>query len=300
MDFLTLDGGRPERPDRPERPNDPDRPDHPHRPEPAGRPDTPDRPESPDRPDRPVRLEAAWHGPPPDRAPTLVFLHEGLGSVSLWRNFPALLAARTGLGALVYSRRGYGRSDPIGLPRPVHFMHDEAEVLERVLDAAGVRQAVPVGHSDGASIALIHAATHPGERVRALALEAPHVFVEDLTVASIAVIGEVYRTTDLRHRLAKHHGDNTDGAFRGWNEVWLNPAFRQWNIEALLPRIRVPVLVVQGADDEYGSERQVEAIRRGVTGPVETLLLGACGHSPHRDRPEAVLEAMADFVREVV
>ncbi len=276
MDFLTIETDRLER---------------------AGRPNHSDRP---DRPDSSIRLEAAWHGPPPERAPTLVFLHEGLGSVSLWRDFPARLAARTGLGALVYSRRGYGRSDSIQLPRSVRFMYDEAEVLERVLDAAGIREAVPVGHSDGASIALIHAATHPGERVRALALEAPHVFVENVTVASIAAIGEVYRTTDLRRRLEKHHGDNTDAAFRGWNEVWLDPAFRDWNIEALLPRVRVPVLVVQGTDDEYGSARQIEALERGVGGSVETLLLDGCGHSPHRDRPDAVLDAMAGFVSGVI
>ncbi|HEX9109776.1 MAG TPA: alpha/beta hydrolase, partial [Longimicrobiales bacterium] len=240
------------------------------------------------------------HGARAEAAPTLVFLHEGLGSVSLWRDFPARLAQATGLGALVYSRRGYGRSDPVPLPRPVRFMHDEAEVLEKVLDAAGVRQAIPVGHSDGASIALIHAATYPGERVRALVLEAPHVFVEDVSVASIAAIGDEYRSTDLPRRLARHHGDNTDGAFRGWNEVWLDPAFRAWDIQALLPRIRMPALVLQGEDDEYGTPAQVEAIGRGVSAPVESHLLASCGHSPHRDRPEAVLAAVTAFLRKTL
>ncbi len=245
-----------------------------------------------------VRLEAAWHGPPPERAPTLVFLHEGLGCVSLWRDLPARLARATGLGALVYSRQGYGRSDPVPLPRPVRFMHDEAEVLERVLDAAQVRAAIPVGHSDGASIALIHAATHPG-RVRALALEAPHVFVEDISVASIAAIGREYERTDLPRRLAKHHGANTECAFRGWNQVWLDPEFRAWSIEELLPRIAVSTLVLQGLNDEYGTMRQVAAILGGTEGPVTARLLPGCGHSPHRDHPEEVLAALSAFVRTV-
>ncbi len=243
-----------------------------------------------------VRLEAAWHGPPPDAAPTLVFLHEGLGSVSLWRDFPARLAEATGCGALVYSRRGYGRSDPVELPRPVDFMHREATVLGRVLDVAAVAEAILVGHSDGASIALIHAGRDGGARVRALALEAPHVFVEDVTVRSIADIGEVFRTTELPEKLERHHGANVEGAFRGWTEVWLDPAFRGWNIEEYLPGVRVPVLVVQGLDDEYGTAAQVQAVARGVAGPVETVFLERCGHSPHRDRPEAVLEAMNAFV----
>ncbi len=250
-----------------------------------------------------VRLEAAWHGPAPDQvsdAPTLVFLHEGLGCVSLWRDFPARLARATGLGALVYSRRGYGRSDPVPLPRPVRFMHDEAEVLEKVLDAAGIREALPVGHSDGASIALIHAATHPGARIRALALVAPHVFVEELTVASIAAIGREYGRTDLPRRLERHHGANTECAFRGWNDVWLDPAFRAWSIEALLPRVAPPTLVLQGGKDEYGTMRQVAALLVGTEGPVTARLLEGCGHSPHRDRPDDVLAAMRGFIERIL
>ncbi len=261
-----------------------------------------------------VRLETAWHGPPPDRVPTLVFLHEGLGCVSLWRDFPARLAQATGLGALVYSRRGYGLSDPVALPRPVRFMHDEALVLEQVLEAAGVRDAIVVGHSDGASIALIHAATHvapPRTRVRALALEAPHVFVEEITVASIAAIGRDYETTELPRRLAKHHGANTACAFRGWHDVWLDPEFRSWSIAQLLPRVAAPALVLQGADDEYGTMRQVAAllgapggpsadISGGTAGPVTARLLAGCGHSPHRDRPDEVLAAMRAFIAAVL
>jgi len=244
------------------------------------------------------RLEYAWIGPAPEAAPTLVFLHEGLGSLAGWRDFPAALAAATGFGALVYSRAGYGGSDPAELPRSVRFMHEEAEVLGEVLDAAGVRDAVLVGHSDGASIAIIHAGSAGGTRVRALLLEAPHVFTEPEGLASIARIADTYRTTDLPRRMAKYHGDNTEGAFWGWNRVWLDPEFRTWNIEEYLGSIRAPTLVIQGEDDEYGTMRQVEAITRQLAGPVETLILSNCGHTPHRDQRERVLVEIARFVRE--
>lgn len=247
------------------------------------------------------RLEIRWIGPGPSEAPTLVFLHEGLGSVSLWRDFPDRLAAATGCGALVYSRAGYGASDPADLPRPVSYMHHEAtDVLPEVLDRMRVQAAVLVGHSDGGSIALIHAARCGGARVRGLALEAPHVFVEELSVRSIAAAAEAYRVTDLRARLRRHHGDNVDVAFWGWNRAWLDPEFRQWNLEALLPDVRVPVLVVQGREDPYGTLAQVEAIRRQASGPVRTLILDHCGHSPHREQPEAVLAAMEGFATEVL
>jgi pimeloyl-ACP methyl ester carboxylesterase len=250
-----------------------------------------------------VRLEARWTGPPPAAAPTLVFLHEGLGSASLWRDFPDRLSAETGCGALIYSRAGYGKSDSVPLPRPVRFMHDEAAILPRVLAAAGVREHVLVGHSDGASIALIysgkgHAAGTPGPpRLRGLILEAPHVFAEPHGLAAIARIGEAYRTTDLRARLERHHGANVDVAFRGWNDVWLHPDFRAWNLEEFLPEISVPILILQGETDEYGTWRQVEAIERQAGGPVAAVALAECGHSPHREQPERALEAMASFVR---
>jgi pimeloyl-ACP methyl ester carboxylesterase len=247
-----------------------------------------------------VRLEAAWLGPAPADAPTLVFLHEGLGSVSTWRGFPARLAAAAGCGALVYSRAGYGASDAVPLPRGVDFMHREADVLAGVLRAARVRRAALVGHSDGASIALLHAAGHPGGVVRGLVLEAPHVFVEDVSVASIAAIGEAYRTTGLRARLARHHGANVDVAFRGWNDVWLSPAFRAWDITAALPQVRVPALVVQGTADEYGTWAQVEAIERGLGAAVETVAVPGCGHAPHHERPDAVLDAAVPFLRRVL
>jgi pimeloyl-ACP methyl ester carboxylesterase len=244
-----------------------------------------------------VRLEARWAGPPPEEAPTLVFLHEGLGSTSLWRDFPDRLAAETGCGALVYSRAGYGKSDPVPLPRPVRFMHDEAAVLPKVLAAAGIRDHLLVGHSDGASISLIHAGSAPAPGLRGLILEAPHVFTEPHGLASIAKMTEVYKTTNLRERLARHHGANVDVAFRGWNDVWLDPEFKAWNIEEYLPAIRVPILILQGEDDEYGTWAQVEAIERRSGGPVESIAIPRCGHSPHREQPDITLRAMRGFVK---
>lgn len=246
------------------------------------------------------RLEYEWHGPGPDAAPTLVFLHEGLGCVSTWRDFPARLAEVTRWGALVYSRAGYGRSDPVPLPRSLRFMHDEALlVLPEVLEAALVRETILVGHSDGGSIALIHAGGMPTARVRGLVLEAPHVFCEDLSVRSIARAAEIYGQGDLRRALERHHGDNVDTAFWGWNRAWLDPDFRAWNIEEYLGAIRCPVFVIQGEDDEYGTLAQVDAIEAGSVGPVRRLVLPRCGHSPHRERLDVVLAAMAEFVRGV-
>lgn len=214
-------------------------------------------------------------------SPTLVFLHEGLGSVSAWRDFPARLAAATGRAALVFSRAGYGRSPRKPGPWPVEFMHDEAESLALDPDS------ILIGHSDGASIALLYAAAHP---VRALVLEAPHVFVEDKTVASIALLGD-----DVRARLARHH-DHADETFAAWRDVWLRPAFRRWNIEPCLPHVHAPTLVIQGEDDEYGTVAQVDAIRRQLGAPCQTLLLPDCGHAPHRDQPDRTLAATTAFI----
>lgn len=247
-----------------------------------------------------TRLECRWIGPGPEAAPTIVFLHEGLGSVSTWRDFPDALAAATGCGALVYSRAGYGASDPVPLPRPVRFMHDEAQVLHEVLSRAGVRRSILLGHSDGASIALIAAGTAPIPGLRALVLEAPHVFAEPHGLRSIAKIADVYRTTDLRERLKRHHGANVDTAFRGWNDVWLHPDFRAWDIENVLPGVTVPTLVVQGEDDEYGTWTHVESIERLAGGPVQTMRMPRCGHAPHAEQREPVLAAMARFIRGVL
>ena len=228
-----------------------------------------------------------------------MFLHEGLGSVSMWRDFPKRVVEATGCGALVYSRAGYGDSDPVELPRTVRFMHDEALItLPKVLDALSIREAILVGHSDGGSIALIHAGGTRDARVRGLILEAPHVFVEEHGIKRISAIALEYRNGDLRRRLKRHHGRNVDCAFWGWNGVWLDPEFRSWNIEEYLPQINVPVMVIQGVDDQYGTWRQVEAIERGSAGHVRTTLFKDCGHSPHRDQPEATLRAVIEFLRE--
>ena len=231
----------------------------------------------------------------PLEGPTLVFLHEGLGSLGLWRDFPRRLVEKTGLGAFVYSRAGYGKSDPAPLPRPVRYMHDEAALLPKILAEAGIEEPILVGHSDGASIAIIYAGQ--GNGARALILEAPHVFTEESGLQSIAKMRELYRTTDLREKLSRCHA-NVDAAFNGWNGAWLDPEFRRWNLEEFLPRIEQPVLIVQGKDDEYGTIKQVEAIERGAN-HVQSLLLDDCGHSPHRDQPEKTLEAMARFIRSV-
>jgi pimeloyl-ACP methyl ester carboxylesterase len=247
-----------------------------------------------------TRLECRRVGPPPDEAPTIVVLHEGLGAVSTWRDFPDALAAETGCGALVYSRAGYGRSDSVALPRPVRFMHDEAETLAKVVHAAGLRDVILLGHSDGASIALIAAGRRAIPGLRALVLEAPHVFAEPCGLDSIARIAETYRTTDLRARLERHHGANTDVAFWGWNGVWLHPDFRAWNIEEFLPGITVPALVVQSERDEYGSWAHVESIQRGSSAPVQALAIPDCGHAPHAEHRDAVLGAMAVFIRDIL
>jgi pimeloyl-ACP methyl ester carboxylesterase len=226
-----------------------------------------------------------------------VFLHEGLGCVEMWKDFPERAAEATGWGALAFSRAGYGKSDPCALPRPLGFMHIEGLVtLPRVLDAAGIRLAVLVGHSDGASIALINAGGLRDERILGLVLMAPHVLVEPVTVESIRAAGEAYEKTDLRQRLSRYHGDNVDCAFLGWNRAWLHPLFLSWNLEIFLPGIEVPVLLIQGEEDNYGTALQLETIERGLPAPPEVRLLKGCGHSPFRDQPEMTLEARTGFV----
>ena len=240
------------------------------------------------------RLDVVLTPGAPTRPP-LVFLHEGLGSIELWRSFPdSVRAATGGPTSLVYSRSGYGRSEPAELPRPVRYMHDEAdEVLPAVLAGAGLERPVLIGHSDGASIALLHAGA--GRDVAALVLLAPHVFVEDVSVTSIAGARDAFAATDLRERLGRYH-DDPDATFRGWNDVWLSPAFRSWDITARLAAITAPVLVVQGADDPYGTTRQVDLIAAGVGGPCDVLLLPGVGHAPHLEAPAEVLAAITAFV----
>jgi pimeloyl-ACP methyl ester carboxylesterase len=247
-----------------------------------------------------VRLEYRLIGTSSTDGPLVVFLHEGLGSLSAWRDFPDRLCAAGGLRGLVYSRAGYGRSTP--RPQDVRwrpdFMHIQARaVLPQLLAQIGVDtlESPPwlFGHSDGGSIALIYAATFP-DRVAGVIAVAPHLFVEDLSVRSIERARNVYRTSDLRERLARHHAD-VDSAFWGWNDIWLDPAFRDWNIEGLMASIRCPLLAVQGYDDEYGTMAQIERIPHGVP-HAELLKLEACGHSPHRDQPAALIEAATAFI----
>jgi pimeloyl-ACP methyl ester carboxylesterase len=239
------------------------------------------------------RIEYGFVQPAVTGGRDLVMLHEGLGSASMWRDFPERLARATGCRTLVYSRYGYGRSSPLEAPRRVDYMHEEArQWLPAILERLDIRRPMLFGHSDGASIALIYAASDASEVAGIVAL-APHIKVEDLTMRNIAAAKEAYLHTDLPVRLSRHHVD-ADSAFWGWNRIWLDPAFRDWNIEALLPSIRCPILAIQGEEDEYGTMEQIAGIARAV--PHSKLLtLAACRHSPHRDQPEAVLAAAAEF-----
>jgi pimeloyl-ACP methyl ester carboxylesterase len=242
------------------------------------------------------RIEAAWWGPGPDQAPTLVLLHEGLGCVALWRDFPARLAEATGFGIFAYSRFGYGQSDSVGLPRPLTYMHDEArDVLGRVLDAACIRRCMLVGHSDGASIALIYAGSVQDWRVRGIALIAPHVMVEPFSLVEIARAKQRWDTTDLRARMAKYHRDPA-AAFLGWNGAWLDPGFpRVLDLQPEIAHVRVPVLVVQGEADPYGTLEHLHVIERETYCPVDRLVLPGIGHAPHLEAPGPTLDAVADF-----
>ena len=243
------------------------------------------------------RLETLRIEPRDASAPTIVMLHEGLGSIMLWKDFPSQLAARTGSGVLAYSRYGHGSSDRLAEKRPVEFMHHEGEVvLPELVEKLAIERPILVGHSDGGSIALIFAGTYP-EQTRALILEAPHVFVEDLSIASITAAKTSYQTTDLRARLGCYHA-HVDETFWGWNDIWLDPQFRSWNIEEYLDSIRCPILCIQGEEDEYGTPAQVEAIRARVSG-TEIVMLPNCKHSPHREQQAATLEKMTEFVEKV-
>lgn len=248
-----------------------------------------------------TRIEHAWVGVESANAPLIVFLHEGLGSLAMWKDFPQRLCDAAGCRGLVYSRPGYGRSTPRA-PEEAwgqDFMHRQAhEVLPALLAALGVDSAARppwlFGHSDGASIALLYAA-HFTRQVAGVIVLAPHILVEDLSVASIEQARIAYRETDLRGRLAKYH-DDPDSAFWGWNRIWLDPAFRTWSIEAEIASIACPLMAVQGLDDEYGTLEQIRGIARCVPG-TRLLELPDCGHSPHRDQAATVIDAAATFIR---
>ncbi|MFZ0765971.1 alpha/beta fold hydrolase [Bradyrhizobium sp.] len=244
-------------------------------------------------------LEYRMIGPQPSDAPTIVMLHEGLGSAALWGDFPDRLQAATGMGVFVYSRAGYGASSPVALPRPLDYMSREAlDVLPALLNAIGFQHGVLLGHSDGASIAAIYAGGTNDHRLRGVVLIAPHFVVEDVSVASIAGIKQTYETTDLRSKLARWHRD-VDNAFYGWNDAWLDPDFRRWDISEYLAYVRVPVAILQGEDDQYGTIRQIEIAKEECYCPVDVTVIPGAGHSPQREAAELTLVTISEFVRRI-
>jgi len=233
-------------------------------------------------------------------APTLIFLHEGLGCVDMWKDFPDRVSLRTGCPILVYSRQGYGRSDACSLPRPPDYLRREAlDVLPALIETEAVDEHLLIGHSDGASISLIYAGAASRQGLLGIVSMAPHVFCEDISLRSIAEASKAYDSGDLRSALMKYHFENVDCAFRGWADTWLNPAFQEWNIEELLPGIAVPQLVIQGERDHYGTLAHVRSIADRSSGPVTALVLDDCGHAPHKERPDTTLDAIAGFVRQL-
>jgi len=246
------------------------------------------------------QLEYRCVGPRPTDAPTLVLLHEGLGCVGLWGDFPDRLAAATGLGVFVYSRAGYGGSSTIRLPRPLNYMRDEAiGVLPRVLQAIDFQRGVLLGHSDGASIATIYAGSIEDHRINGLVLIAPHFFVEDMGLVEIARAKLAYETGDLRKKLARWHKD-VDAAFLGWNGAWLDPGFRKWDITDALAYIRVPIAILQGVDDQYGTKRQIMVAEDECYCPVEVSMIDGAQHTPQREAPERTLRVVCEFVGRVL
>ena len=243
------------------------------------------------------RLRAASYGPGPKHATSVVFLHEGLGSIAQWRNFPDTLAEAAECAVVVYERQGHGGSDPLEGKRPADYHTIEAQdVLPDVLDAFGVENAVLFGHSDGATIALLFAALFP-ERTLGVIAVAPHVFLEDISIAGIREAKEAFETGSLMGRLETYHGENTEPMFYAWADTWLDPAYSSWSIEDQLPKVHAPVLLIQGEDDNYGSPEQLRRIAAGVSGESEIMLLPDCGHSPHAEKRDEVFEATLRFLR---
>ena len=231
---------------------------------------------------------------------TIVMLHEGLGCIRLWYDFPERLAAATGWRVVVYSRIGYGGSSPCTLPRSVSYMHDEAQkVLPAFLDRIGFASGVLLGHSDGASISAIYAGTHDDERLHGLILIAPHFFIETVGLAAIESARLAFIEGDLRSRLARYHGKNVDCAFWGWCDAWLDPAFRTWDIRSYLPRITQPILGLQGDHDEYGTLDQLATLERHCRAPVKRLVLSGCRHAPHLEQPEKTLTGIRALIQDL-
>ncbi|MBD3664686.1 alpha/beta fold hydrolase [Sulfitobacter aestuariivivens] len=241
------------------------------------------------------RLEYRCWGPEPEKAPTLVLLHEGLGSVALWRDVPERLVKATGFGVVAYSRAGYGASEPAVLPRPITYQtHEGTVVLAEVLDALGIETCVLMGHSDGATMAAIYAGSVSDMRVRGLVLIAPHFFTEESGIQSIVNTGGLYETQNLREKLAKYHAD-VDNAFWGWHDAWTNTDFADWNVADVIDHWRIPCLAIQGDDDPYGTLAQIEEIATRIYSPFETRILPNCGHAPHLEWPVETDAAIADF-----
>jgi pimeloyl-ACP methyl ester carboxylesterase len=248
-----------------------------------------------------MKLECAWFGDAPDDAPTLLMLHEGLGSVSIWRDYPAALAKATGTRVFAYSRAGYGKSDPVILPRPLDFMQRETrDVLPKLLDKIDFRRGILVGHSDGGTIAAAYAGSMQDHRVRGLVLIEPHFFVEEFNLKSIRKITAEYKTSDLREKLARHHND-PDNAFLGRSGAWLDPDFdRALNLREELIHIRVPILIVKGENDPYATMEQVRLAERECYCPVEHIVIGGAAHAPHREKPKETLAATASFINRIL
>jgi pimeloyl-ACP methyl ester carboxylesterase len=245
-------------------------------------------------------LEYRMIGPAPADAPTIVMLHEGLGSAALWGDFPDRLQQATGAGVFVYSRAGYGASSPAALPRPLDYMSIEAlEILPDLLDKIGFRRGLLLGHSDGASIAAIYAGGAADHRVRGVVMIAPHFIVEDMGVAAIAETRKAYETAGLKPKLARWHS-HVDNTFYGWSDAWLDPKFRNWDISEYLAYIRVPVAILQGADDQYGTIRQIEIAREECYCPVDVTIIPRAGHSPHREAPETTLHLITEFAERIL
>ncbi len=247
-----------------------------------------------------VSLESAWIGPGPASAPTIVLMHEGLGSVSTWRDFPRRLADATNTGVFAFSRRGYGRSSPAQLPRPVDYLRREAfDVVPKVLEKIGFERGILLGHSDGGSIAAIYAGSVQDHRVRGLALIEPHFFVEEINLRAIREITEDYKTTDLGKRLGRHH-NNADDTFYGWSGFWLDPRFKSFDMREELQHIRVPILIVKGEHDPYGSIEQIRVAEHECYCPVESIVIQNARHAPHHEQPEQTLETIASFINHVL